>query len=705
MLRITVPSVKELYRKIAFPAWAFPAALLAVGLLAYGVLLPWLGFYWDDWAKIAVARLHGLGGYWPYYAEDRPLSSWTHIVFTPLVGFRPLGWHLLQFILKLLAAWGVYWVTGFLMPRRRGPAAVAALLFLVYPVFTAHPAAVTFHQQWLQYALILFSMGLMLAALSAASKGRFLALTALALLFMLLELTVTEYFASLEAIRPLLIWAALGQMPHALPARRARLLQTAARAAPYLLLLAAYGFWRFWLHPFSGRDPYGLAALHQLSENPAAALSALLPAWARDAAYTLVGVWGPLLTVGPLDRLTPFQILTLLFSLVALVITLVFLARFEPHPPAAGADASDRRPALWIGLAAFLLGMLPGWLTGHTVLEDFHADRYALPALLGAALLWAAALDWITPLRLQRALLAALLVGLSTGWQLRAANEYRWLWQTETRFFWQLYWRAPHLQAGTALFTYQEIFPNQGLFSSSSALNLLYPHPQKAMPASFPAVLSYWWYTLAPRYDINQLSEPIELKMSTQFRSLAFRGSTPYTLLVHYDPAHSNCLWVITDEDVDEPGLPPLVKAMRSISNTGQIRAEPLAGWRPPAEFFGPEPAHDWCYLYEKADLARQVGDWQRVAELGDQARAQGYSPADSRSNAPREWQPFIEGYARLGRWSEAAELTIQAARRGKEFQAPLARLWERLAGGTPEGAGKSEAYQAVHAVLYGDAP
>ena len=59
---------------------------------------------------------------------------------------------------------------------------------------------------------------------------------------------------------------------------------------------------------------------------------------------------------------------------------------------------------------------------------------------------------------------------------------------------------------------------------------------------------------------------------------------------------------------------------------------------------FGPEPAHKWCYYFEKAELALQTGDWQNAADLGTQAAKAGMHPED-----PIEWIPFLQAYAQLG--------------------------------------------------------
>jgi hypothetical protein len=72
-----------------------------------------------------------------------------------------------------------------------------------------------------------------------------------------------------------------------------------------------------------------------------------------------------------------------------------------------------------------------------------------------------------------------------------------------------------------------------------------------------------------------------------------------------------------------------------------------------PTSIFGSEPQHDWCYYYQKADLARQFKDWHQIGELGDEARAKGLSPADK-----SEWLLFITAYERIGRHGDATQLS-----------------------------------------------
>jgi hypothetical protein len=93
-----------------------------------------------------------------------------------------------------------------------------------------------------------------------------------------------------------------------------------------------------------------------------------------------------------------------------------------------------------------------------------------------------------------------------------------------------------------------------------------------------------------------------------------------------------------------------------------------------PISLFGKEPPHTWCYYYEKAELARQVGDWETVAALGDQARAQGFVPGDA-----LEWLPFIEGYVITGDYRTARELSILAYQDDSRPRKGLCHAWQRI--------------------------
>jgi hypothetical protein len=113
-------------------------------------------------------------------------------------------------------------------------------------------------------------------------------------------------------------------------------------------------------------------------------------------------------------------------------------------------------------------------------------------------------------------------------------------------------------------------------------------------------------------------------------------------------------------------------------------------------EIYGPEPEQGWCYYFQKADLARQIGDWERVAQLGDAA-----FKLDDHPNNPVERFVFIEGYAHVGDWERALTLSRESYRVSREYVGPLlCRLWERIESETTGGAARAQVLSEVKSIL-----
>jgi hypothetical protein len=121
------------------------------------------------------------------------------------------------------------------------------------------------------------------------------------------------------------------------------------------------------------------------------------------------------------------------------------------------------------------------------------------------------------------------------------------------------------------------------------------------------------------------------------------------------------------------PILPQTAAKALEMSNLEQINPIAAQVVVPPS-VFGLEPAHTWCFYFEKADLARQTDDWAQVAELGDQAFAIPYLPDDI-----SEYLPFVEAYARTGRWEDARDLTRKTADAMPILRPALCAIWQRI--------------------------
>ncbi|KPL74125.1 hypothetical protein ADN00_14075 [Ornatilinea apprima] len=668
--------MKQLLNRWRFPHWSVPIALLALCLLSFGLLLPQMGFYWDDWAKMLVNRIFGPQGYWAYYAEDRPISGWTHIFLTPLLGEAPLGWQIFVLLMRWLTAVGLWWSFSLVWPGARRAVSMAALLFVVSPIFTMQPIAVTFHQQWLQFALFAFSLAFMVLAWR---KPRLrLPLTLLAVFFTLAQLTVTEYFIGLELLRPavLLVLSLEEKQPWG-----RRLLRVLAHWAPYLLVLVAYVVWRLFFIQLTGEDPYQAETLFGFFSDPRGTLGWLWQTVAFDSLFMLVTAWQPVLSLGYYNL--PTEAIKSLWGLGLLAggLCAVYLLGLRDDSPAGEPAAPETEKKTWllqalfIGLVIMLVGSIPAWSTGRQVVTDIHSNRYALPGMFGPSLLLVALLEWAVQKPVRRALAFSALIGAAVIFHYTEQVKYRDTWQQEMSFFWQLSWRAPYLEPNTAVITENPIFTDQGGFSIAAALNLLYPQEKN------PPTLAYWYYALKPRFTLSTV-DPLGIPLRTQFRTLVFEGQTPQSLLVMADPAVSECIWVLDANDAADPDLSELARHMLPMSSPERIQFESPDDSYPPRHLFNQEPDHGWCYIYQKTELALQMQDNQRAAELADQARAIfADAPYTSRYDQPHEWLPMVEAYARTARWEDAASAALTAAGFNPNRYGPwMCAEWQRIA-------------------------
>ncbi|MCE1252540.1 MAG: hypothetical protein LWX83_03205 [Anaerolineae bacterium] len=684
--------IKRYLNSFSFPAWSMPLALLVLCFLAFGLFLNQLGFYWDDWAKLLAGRLWGMNSYINYYAEDRPYSAWTHMVLTPILGYAPLPWQIFCFVMRFLAALGAWWTLISLWPAARRQAALIALLFTIYPVFNQQAIAVTFHQQLWQYALFTFSLAFMVQA--QRRPRAFVWLTLISLLLSLNQLFITEYFVGVEIVRLPILWILVAEKE---PAFKQRIWKTLKLWAPYIILLAAYVVWRLFFIKLSVPDPYQAVLLFKLFKQPLSALGTLARITSVDSFYVLVTSWTQVLDIG-LNTYQQFVAPGTLqiwgIGALAALAFILYLARLK--------DTDEKESplnntwlwqALAVGLFCYLGGCAQAWITDRHIIEDFHSNRYALPALLGAAMLWVVAIEWFARSRLQKAVIVGILLGLSIIFHLRTMDDFKNIWNNQLDFYWQLSWRAPGLKPGTALLTEDELFPNQGMFSTGAALNLLYP---QSGPKTDADNLDYWIYPMSSRFSTPGVAnQPVGLGLHTQFRTLKFEGKTGNSIMVYYDPQRADCLWVLRAEDANNPALRSITRQVLTASNLEQILPETTAGY-PPEDMFGKERPRGFCYLYEKAELARQQQDWDTLLSLSEKAR-QDFGGEMDAFKTPHEWLTFIEGYARAGRWEDARALTynVREIRMG-EFFPYMCKAWQQMTADTPDGPGKAEALQFI---------
>lgn len=667
--------------------WITPLALLAASVLAFGLLVPFLGFYWDDWETILVNRMSGAAQFWRYFRGTRPLAAWTYVLVGPILGARPLNWQVFTLLLRWATAVAYWRFLLSIWPENRREAGLAAFLFLVYPVFTQQSVSVAYHQHWMGYVLYFVSLTLMVEALhNSRRKGLLLSLSIGA---QLLHLSIFEYFIGVELLRPLVLWFASARQ-EVTPTHK-RLRQAILFSAPSLAVTAAFSGYRIIYSWQNGGASNAPRLLFGLVSSPLTALSRLLGLVLQDTAYMLVTSWYGTFAPELINLRSSFVLISWALAAGGSVLLTVFLLRLRPLET--GLDEASRRwpkPAFILGVAATLLGSLPAWLTDRSTMGGF-SHRFALASMFGASLVWVAWIEWFGRKNAQKVILVSALVGLAVGFHVRVGNEYRWSWIRQERFYWQLYWRAPAILPNTSILSEGDVFP---FVRPTHAINLLYLEPQGTLR------LPYHFFLLGREVPVGGSFDPPGVQLTDSLRGYEFEANSRDSLVVFNNPPASNCLWVLSGGDREDPALSDTTVRALTGSNLTRILDHPDRSGYPPQDVFGREPAADWCYFYEKADLARQYADWARVADLGDRARGRGYLPDGTGSDSVHEWLPFIEGYSHVGRWEEAAQLTLAAEATDSRYRQRLCVLWQNLQLGGLTAEKGQPAYQEVTGAL-----
>lgn len=669
--------LKRLHEKIA--QYHFPLALLAAGILAFGLHLPSLGFFQDDWHFVHYGSAAGARGMLDFLTVDgRPTAAWVYALLYPILGFAPLRWHVLSLTLRLVTVILAWRVLQTLWPARTRANQIAAFFFLLYPFFTLQPQAVVYTEHWTSFALFFASLLLMLRAIQ--NPKHWLPYTALAVIATTLQLFTVEYFVGLELLRPLAAWIMLSNVErsgtpqslntaeyHSAPQKLKRIALT---WLPYLLILFLFLYWRTAF----------LGSL-DLRNNPADALSlqtilATLQNLPADLALVLVTSWFKLIDPAALELNRARNIFVLFITLVSALLAYIysrFISDNIPQSPITNHQLPHHQtltPSSYLlsSFLALLLGLAPAYAANfiiHLKLEPWNG-RFALAALPGAAMILSVVFESLFSSAQTRRVMFAILIGLLIGWHNRVAFDFKNAWEKQVNLYQQLTWRAPSIEPGTAIITDQEILGYMGDYPTSFALNTIYD--TKSLRPS-----PYWFFAMSENLgtDADLLAEGVEL--SAKKYASTFEGNSRDSLIIVFEPEKNQCLWILRPEDAAYRGLPEQVKKAAQVSDLSRIRDQ-HDSYPTLYRAIVPENPASWCFHYQRADLARQLGDWEQVVFFWELAERGGYAPGHG-----FEYIPFIQAFAHTGDWEQALALTKQSNRVSANMKTILCPVWEEL--------------------------
>jgi len=654
-----------------------PVTLALICLAAYAPLLPFTGFYGDEWQIVYEYFIHKGAGLASYlYYDGHPLATLSYVLSFNMLGIQPFAWQLYSLILRLFAILGFWMVLRRVWPQKPREIWMAAVLFALYPLFYLQAQAVAYYEVWLSYIFLWLSFYFSIRSLQ--EPGRFWIFTLAAVFFKICQPLSSEYIWGTEMMRPFLLWFALDQ------ASRVQVKASIRRVLsvfwPHLLISTAFVIWRVVIYQSPVKFRAEPRLIDELVKAPWATFQNFAKHLIPDIVLILFTGWQKVFQTTTFDVSILFNLLAFLIASLGAVLAWLFLLREQ------GNENQTLRGwttgALLTGIATFFFGLLPIYVAGYFPSNNSEpsSGRFILGSLPGIALLIVLMIVFFIPEKKRQALFFALLTGLMLAWQLQAGNEFRRQWAAQADFYRELLWRAPSLSRDTAVLVGPDALPV--LRGSAFTLNMVY----EQAPTS-QGQLAYWIFDAgnsAIRENSPASANGVELQDGRY--STVFSGNSQDAIAVDFHQNGSQCLWIINP---DQGLYTPQGNAF------GRVSDDPVKKYQIIEELYGNVKSPAWCYFFEKADLARQMGKWESIPALWDQAEKLDIKPA----NGP-EYLPFIEAYARLNDWEKAFALTRRSNFSAPKMEPALCPLWQRLDQELPASTGKSIAIQKAHDFL-----
>jgi hypothetical protein len=643
--------------KTRFTEKTIPLLFALITIIAYGLLLPLTGFYWDDWPFAWIAKFLGPGEFIPAFAPFRPFLGAIFFFTTSLIPPIPLYWQIFALVIRFLIGLSAWWMFKQIWPECPRLALTAALFMLIFPGYSQHWVAFThINQELIPFIFYLLSFGFTFKALRAKKP---IAYIVIALLLQICGIFPTEYFFGLEGLRALFLFA------HFQGNFIERLTKTFKHWWPYLLVWILNAAWLIYYYKFGPYTSYEVTATQSLT--PSVFIVEALDSLWKTGFY----IWTQILFLTFSSLPAPASLLTLGLIAVSFVILIFYFTRSPSRDTPMGEESGGEGniSLILIGLLGILLGRLPSLAAGLPLTLQSSYDRFMVSMMIGGSLFILGLIELILGKSKFKVYLIALIVSLGIGQQFFNANIFRRDWIKQKDIYWQLAWRIPALQPNTLLLTDQMPIDYETDISFTAPINWMYaPYFSRS---DLPYLLLYTEKRLGgstlPSLQPN-------IKVSFPYRTVTFHGNTSQAIVI-YMP-QNGCLRVLDpargDTEIYSKESHYLVDSI-SLSNLSRIITETESPAKP--EFI-PEPKHDWCYYYTKAELAFQTGDLNKVLALADEATSIGYAPED-----PNEWLLFIEAYALTKDFKTAENLSklILADANDARANRGLCVIWKRI--------------------------
>lgn len=661
--------MKQTFQKL-FNNETFVATLLIflTTLLTYGVSIPQLGYYRDDWYLLWSGESRGAASIIPLFATDRPFMGVVYSYAYRLLGDTIINWHLYALLWRFIGGLAFFWILRLLWPEHKYVTTLMVVLFMIYPGFLSIPNANTKQNHLYGFGTALLSIALMLEATKTKNQVWKIVSYLLSLLLTANYLFIYEYMIGFEGTRV----ALLGYSLYRDGTRNIGALMggTLKRVWPYFLVTAGFLYWRIFM--FEGErnaTDAGRLAASYISDFRNMSLRLVLET-VKDFLDTSIFAWfaTPYVWISSARYSELLTAVGIAVLVIAFVFLYTILSRRIWGIGQSEKDSVLIRDFTRLGAFIILFAIIPVIFSDRQV-ELFDAYKsYGLHPIPGVVLFVSGIVLMLQPAFRKWMVIALLAISVTT--QLLNANNWAQYWEFQRQMWWQLTWRAPDIQDDTLLMTYSAsgYNPEQD-YEIWGPVNLIYRPGLYEAPAIQAEVLnSAIAFDIVKREVRNNMVR--DIRLHRDFNNVLLMSMSPI----------SSCLHVLDGTlPVYSASEASLMKQVGAYSRVERIIPTATAP-TPPSAIFGAEPEHNWCYYYQKASLARQTGDWERVKEVYSEANKAGFDTDDK-----SEMIPYLEALVNLGNYEDARTLYSKEIKGSAEMRLPLCNQLATDPGYPPE--------------------
>ncbi len=579
-------------------------------MLAYLPLIPFLGFYSDDFFFGYVSHFYGVAGIMQSLIIDRPFNGYLLVLNYFILGLSDnvLLWHFFMFFIRLLGGYALFFLLKKIWPNRLLIDTSITLLFLIYPGFLQQVLPLGFENLITTLTLWIFSLFFTVYAIKESKRFKFISFTLIALILQINSFLQLEFFIGMEVLRLLIIVLVLKTKISFKTIK-----ETFRFWSPYITCLLLFVLWRIFLFK-STREVTNISwVIETYYSNPFWILRIPIEIITSLLQTVILAYFFPIIINFiriPLEN-TAFS---LILGIISGISMYLYYKKFHHN------DKKIGRDLFLIGLISILASLIPIVISGRYVRMFSVFDRYTITSIIAVSFTIVGLLFFKASNKVRQVILI-LLVSFSVTSHLMNGYWHKIMWDKQKDFWWQLYWRAPNIQSNTMLILdfppvtqntlFKDIINKVKWYRFYWAEEQIWTEGNLFFNYNNPPSDHFHGDFLADK----DVVEKIKNKSVETFnnRNIVytrdFKNSTIITT-----PSDTSCLKVLNGDKLIKTSLPIV----------------------PPKHIFGSEPPHNWCYFFQKASLARQFKDWDALSQLKKEVTEKGLSPKD-----PNEWLPF----------------------------------------------------------------